>query len=457
MKSLKLLFILAIFIISCEKIKTDEVKTLPNANLKASTISGTGIFTVLSYNVAGLPEILSSATNRQYCSGIIGTKISNYDIVNMQEDFNYHAYIYATDTHPYRTATSGGAAFGSGLNTVSNFPFSDDIDRVTWSNCSGTSSNPCLTPKGFTWLRMRLAEGVYVDVYNIHTNAGTEAADETARAANINQLVAYIQANSAGNAILIFGDSNCRYTRSDDNIRNILSGLSTQDSWVQLIKGGIPPTLGADAIVCADTSVILTDFSCEVVDKIFYRGNNFITFTPLVYSAEDAVFRYGNGYMLSDHRPAYTKFKYTLSSNLSFSDQFGGPHGTSYNDVNSIPSNPKLSKIGIRTGSRVDQVNLTLTNGTAFAHGGTGGTANSLTMSTGEYVNSVTMCSGKYSGNTRVFYVKFTTSLGRTLSGGSTTSTSVTYTAPSGWQIVGFHGRSGDALDKMGVIYAPVN
>jgi hypothetical protein len=75
-------------------------------------------------------------------------------------------------------------------------------------------------------------------------------------------------------------------------------------------------------------------------------------------------------------------------------------------------------------------------------------------MNSGEYVKSVTMNSGSYNGNTRVFYIKFTTSSGRTLSGGSTTSSSVTYTAPTGWKIVGFHGRSGDALDKMGVIYA---
>jgi hypothetical protein len=67
------------------------------------------------------------------------------------------------------------------------------------------------------------------------------------------------------------------------------------------------------------------------------------------------------------------------------------------------------------------------------------------------------MNSGSYNGNTRVFYAKFTTNLGRTLSGGATTGSTVTYTAPAGWQIVGFHGRCGDELDKAGVIYARVN
>jgi endonuclease/exonuclease/phosphatase family metal-dependent hydrolase len=451
MKKLSLFTVIMalISIIGCQKDQhSPSLKDV--SKLKAAV---TATFTVLSYNVAGLPQALSSAPNRELYTPIIGQKISAYDIVNVQEDFNYHAALYANDTHPYRTATSGGAAIGDGMNTVSNFPFSDDLVRVKWSSCNGTD---CLTPKGITWIRMRLAEGVYLDVYNVHTNAGDATADLAARRANIDQLVAYINTNSNGNAFLIFGDTNCRYTRDGDNIRNILTGTGALDSWVQLIKGGTPPALGSATLGCSDLTTVLTSFDCEVVDKIFYRGNNFINLTPLVYTSPDANFRYTDGTALSDHRPAYTKFQYTLSTTLKLSDQFGGPHGTSYNDVNILPNNPIVSILGIRTGSRVDQINIMLNNGTWLTHGGYGGTYKSLTLNSGEYVKSVTMNSGQYNGNTRVFYIKFTTSSGRTLSGGSTTSSSVTYTAPTGWKIVGFHGRSDAALDKMGVIYAPI-
>ncbi|NNN30232.1 endonuclease, partial [Streptomyces sp. S3(2020)] len=77
-----------------------------------------GTFSVLSYNVAGLPEAISSApTPRESSTTTIGQRKAPYDIVHAQEDFNYHAYLYAADTaHPYRTATSGGAGIGSGLN-----------------------------------------------------------------------------------------------------------------------------------------------------------------------------------------------------------------------------------------------------------------------------------------------------------------------------------------------------
>src|SRR5690242_6918971 len=93
----------------------------------------TGDFTALAYNVAGLPEVLSSAsTDRKSSSVEIGKRLSPYDIVHVEEDFNYHAYLYAGDTtHPYRTPTSGRVPFGSGLNTLSKYAYDDgDFERV---------------------------------------------------------------------------------------------------------------------------------------------------------------------------------------------------------------------------------------------------------------------------------------------------------------------------------------
>ncbi len=132
--------------------------TVAAATPAAAATSGS--FNVLTYNVAGLPESLSSAsTPRDTSTTAIGTRIAPYDIVNVQEDFNYHAYLYSTDTHPYRTATSGGAGIGSGLNTVSDYAWDgDDFERIGWNSCQ-IDSGDCLTPKGFTFMRERLSEG----------------------------------------------------------------------------------------------------------------------------------------------------------------------------------------------------------------------------------------------------------------------------------------------------------
>src|ERR1041384_3377513 len=61
---------------------------LPPATAVAAPAGGT--FSVLSYNVAGLPEGLSSG-NPRVNTPIIGQRIRPYDVVHVQEDFNYHA------------------------------------------------------------------------------------------------------------------------------------------------------------------------------------------------------------------------------------------------------------------------------------------------------------------------------------------------------------------------------
>ena len=91
-------------------------------------------------------------------------------MTDVSKDFNYHAYIYETDNHPYRTATSGGVPFGSGLNTVANFDWTT-FNRIKWDACN-LNSGDCLTPKGFSFMRLQLAEGIEVDLYNLHADAG---------------------------------------------------------------------------------------------------------------------------------------------------------------------------------------------------------------------------------------------------------------------------------------------
>ncbi|MHC5902325.1 jacalin-like lectin [Streptomyces sp. S6] len=407
-----------------------------------------GTFNVLTYNVAGLPEPLSSskpATN----TPLISPRLGAYDIVNVQEDFNYHAALYANDDHAYRTPTSGGVPFGDGLNTLSDLPF-EDFERVKWGKCTGTN---CLTPKGFSLARVRIAEGVFVDLYNVHTNADDSEDALAARRANVTQLSDFIRANSAGNAVIVMGDTNTRYTRSGDNIRTLTSANGLTDAWVQLVKGGTAPTQGADALVCPTSAPPQT---CEVVDKVLYRGSELVKLSATRYSNDWAKFLDSAGGNLSDHFPHTVDFSYTLNSSLRASDFIGGPHGTAFNDADDLPSAPAPRTLTLRGASRLDAVSLTLSNGTTLTHGGTGGTATSLTLAAGEHLTSVKLTQGQKDGRTRIFSAAFGTDKGRSLSAGTATSDTRTFTAPAGWQIAGFTGRSGDEVDKLGVIYAPI-
>lgn len=564
----------------------EEEMSSAESSMRSGRVSGPGSFSVLTYNVAGLPAFLSSG-NPEENTGPIGQLIRDYDIVHVQEDFNYHATLYANDDHPHRTPTSGGIPFGDGLNTLSNFPYSD-FQRIKWNDCNGTD---CLTPKGFTVARIRITEGMYIDFYNAHPNAGSGEANWSARRSNITQLKNFINDFSKGNAVILMGDLNCRYTRSEDNVRE-LATLGLNDAWVELVKGGAAPAAGSPALVC-DNDIRYGDAQCEIVDKILYRGNNYIKLTATAFSYEEDRFRDANGDMLSDHRPVYVDFDYELSDDLRLSDQFGGPHGDSFTDIGRIQGTPNVQSIFLRAGSRLDQVGITLGSGSGYvqlqnrgtdlyldgmgrtnngascgqwagtpsnnaqwalqpfdgsyyrlqnrgtgmfldglgytsngavcgmwsnstsdnaqwtlelfdgnyyriqnratglyldgmgrtsngatagqyantgdpnaqwdvigslpvSHGGNGGTYQELTLQNGEYVTEVTLNSGKHNDRTRIFRAEFRTNLNRTLMGGSQTSNTVTYTAPSGWQIVGFHGRAGGEVDKLGVIYTPV-
>ncbi|KAF2646284.1 endonuclease/Exonuclease/phosphatase [Massarina eburnea CBS 473.64] len=421
------------------------------AALSAPATSGT--FNILSFNVAGLPDILNNNEvpgDKTTNTARIGSLFSqyNYSLIHVQEDFNYHATLYEGDDHPYRTATSGGVPFGSGLNSLSLFDWVD-LERTKWDTCSNASGADCLTPKGFTFMRLRVSEGVYVDAYNLHADAGTEADDLTARAANLRQVSAHIETYSAGNAVLVFGDTNSRYTRTADVPTVFITSNGMTDAWVELAKGGVIPTVES---LCDNPS---TTTACEIVDKVWYRASPALTLKASTFQYAGTKFLQTNGSILSDHNPVLVDFKWSLSNTLRISDFVGGPHSDYYNDLPTLSaiSSPKASAITLRGANRLDAASISLSSGQTFTHGGTGGTASTLTLTSGERLVSATICQGKYNDATRIFYMEIKTSTGRTVSAGKTTTDCATRSAEDGWGIVGFTGRSGDEIDRVALIY----
>ncbi|KAF8710913.1 Jacalin-like lectin domain, partial [Rhizoctonia solani] len=384
---------------------------VPMVELGSRASAASGTFNVLSMNVAGLPEILNGngeSGDKTTNTMLIGQEFAkyNYGVIHIQEDFNYHATLYQYDTHPYRTTTSGGVPFGSGLNTLSSYNWID-FSRIKWDTCSNASESDYLTPKRFTFMRLRIDEGVYIDFINLHADAGTEVGDEAARTANIKQ--------------------------------------------VQAI-GGAAPTAGSDALVCPNG--VPASVECEVVDKVFFRGSNVINLKSNGFFYDTAKFLSTDLATLTDHNPIRVEFAWSLASTLRQSDLYGGPHGTWFNDFPSLASSPEVASVTLRGASRLDGIAIRLTSGTSLSHGGTGGTAYSISLSSGETITSVKLCWGQYSSQTRNFYALITTSAGRTVSAGTTTSDCATVAAPSGFGVVGTYGQSGDEMDQLGFIYS---
>lgn len=282
------------------------VIVLTACNKDALLAPSEGTISVLTYNVAGLPQGINADQFPVKHMPLISPLLNDYDVVNIQEDFAYHDILYKDITLPYKSKYVANQVFGDGLNTVSKIPFVN-FKRIKWNQCNGTD---CLTPKGFTYSRLRFDDDVFIDLYNVHCNAGSDNADYAARRNNITQLCNYIQANSDGNAIILMGDFNCRYTRIQDNIRKVDS-LGLKDVWVELMRNNVLPTQDGNSLT--NCSPDATNPTCEVVDKIFYRSSSKITLRAVRYQLDDPKFYDDEGEPLSDHRPMFATFTYKIA------------------------------------------------------------------------------------------------------------------------------------------------
>ncbi|MGJ1445592.1 endonuclease/exonuclease/phosphatase family protein [Sphingobacterium spiritivorum] len=273
--------------------RSDKVAAASILELPASNA---GSFSVLTYNIAGLPEPISSAvTPRASSIADIGMKINRYDVVNVQEDFNYNRELYNNgNEHPFRTETMGKVPFSDGLNTLSKYPISD-VQRIRWKDCTGAD---CLTPKGFSVVSLQLAKDVFVDLYNIHANAQDTPDAAVARGKNMDQLASFIKEHSKDKAILLMGDFNAHYSFELDNVRNFIKETRMIDTWVYLENKGIVPHI--DPMYSAgDILAIRKDR--ESIDKIMFRNSAGLHFIPESYVIENRLFTDRSGLPLSDH------------------------------------------------------------------------------------------------------------------------------------------------------------
>lgn len=416
----------------------------------AEAASSNQTFRVLSLNVAGLPGIISSSdpsTNTTKMSPLL----NNYDIVSVQEDFAYHSDLISQVNHPYITPHSGNVPVGDGMNFLSNFPLYETT-RYTWNDRSGFISNGAdqMTPKGILYSSVEIEPGFFVDIYNIHTDAGDDEGSYNARRSNMLQLGELIKQRSVGKAVIVIGDTNSRYTREQDNFETaVLNACGLTDPWIDLVRNGVVPEDG-DALMDSDHR---NSASNEVVDKIWYRSGRNVELNAIHYALLETEFMDENGEQLSDHYPITATFEYSLNNEIKTSETFGGGGGEAFSFLETM-GDDYPSRVSIRSGSRLDNISFTYGDNIATV-GGTGGTYQELNLRENEYIVSMEVCKEKKSlfGTYRISYVKFTTNLGNTLAGGTKGSNTNTFTAPEGYSIVGVHGFSGDEIDRLGAIY----
>jgi hypothetical protein len=290
-----------------------EVPLLPSGELLA-----------LTYNVAGLPEILSGSMpseNTPYISPLL----NDYDLVLVQEDWQtpdpnplllevYHDVLAAQAKHPYRStpaplplgvplpfALPGNsrppAIMSDGLNEFSRFPFGP-LTRVKWTGCFGGldkndhGDSDCLANKGFMTATHTLNPGVEVDVYALHAEAGSSDEDQRLSAEDFRQLGAYIKEHSAGHAVIVGGDMNLHVDTEPADLviwRQFLTTAGLKDV--------------CDTLACG--------VDAREIDKFAYRSGDKVGVEPLTHHFEREKFVRPDGAPLSDHLALAVRFRWT--------------------------------------------------------------------------------------------------------------------------------------------------
>ncbi|MBN2624461.1 MAG: endonuclease/exonuclease/phosphatase family protein [Acidimicrobiales bacterium] len=278
-----------------------------------------GEVSVLTYNVAGLPQEISTENPEEHIP-LISPLLNEYDIVLTQEDFDwwqgvagtldfvhYHERLRAEATHEYRSEPHPGPEavgldpdsrplqIGDGLGVLSRLPFTGNT-RVPWTGCFGgfdTSDGgaaDCLAMKGFAMVTLTLADGVEVDLYTLHAEAGGTDEDQRLQAQDFDELATFIEDHSAGRAVIIGGDTNLH---TDDSHPDAERGADTE-IWESFLERTDLADACTAATRCAEPGSI---------DKIAYRSGSGVKLAATSHDMPRERFTAPDGDDLSDHPP----------------------------------------------------------------------------------------------------------------------------------------------------------
>ena len=309
------------------EVAADTTTTTAPAATTTTVPQRSGEIVALSYNVAGLPEILSGSRPAEFTPQI-APLLNDYDLVLLQETWRtpdpnplaplrvYHEILEEASEHPYRSEpkplplgsdpSRPEALVSDGLNRFSDVPF-DPVERMAWSECFGGSdqsdggSGDCLSQKGFSVASTTLDDGVVVDVYNLHLEAGGTDEDQRISRGQAHQLTEFINSRSTGRPLIVGGDFNLHTDpeQADD----------PDEAWdlesfrIILEEAGLTDV--CEALACPEPGRI---------DKFLYRSSDELTIEPLAWNFETDVFVSADGEPLSDHDALAVTFGWTARS-----------------------------------------------------------------------------------------------------------------------------------------------
>ena len=282
----------------------------------SASAADSGTFSMVSFNVAGLPnwkamlgrDDTDVADNQTQIGRQLNAK--NADIILTQEDFGYHDSLVAELTgYRYKTNHTGGIPGGDGLNIFAHSAIYNET-RITWEKAYGVIDDGAdeMTPKGILYAVIDVGGGVLVDFYDIHADAYGDAGSKAARKDNFRQLAELINANKTGRPVIATGDFNISgHHRDDDGFTEILiEGAGLKDAWTELYNNGDYYDFSAAAATYGSDYWGVWDS----VEKYLYKDGEGVTIKPETFMYEWYRDGEDGSRNLSDHASAYAVFSY---------------------------------------------------------------------------------------------------------------------------------------------------
>ena len=306
-----------------------------------------GTFSIATLDVDGLPQkILVAKVNPDGPGGGGSVRIGRYlqkrgyDMVFMQEDFNYHEELTVPMEDDYHLDSWSGNVEIDGHQIdylhLQNHRFGCDglmgawqkgimltsVNNTPWAANFGKFSHSLdeMVTKGFRRYELTLPDGQQIVVYNMHMDAGDvaderegkDSLDHDARLKQWDQLREDILSRLDTRSVIVVGNTNSYYCRDQikSNFIDVIeaTGRATvHDAWVELQNGGKFPDFVSSIVNCEAEGNILE--SGEAPDKVLYINP---TDGPGIHAISyqlDTVGYLHDGKMLGDHYPVNVTFQ----------------------------------------------------------------------------------------------------------------------------------------------------
>ena len=296
-------------------------------------------FSIATLNVDGLPKKILVVNVNADGPGDAGTarigkylQKKGYDLVMLQEDFNYHNVlsVWLEDDYKMDEWTGDVGLDGAKIDFLhlQNHRFECDglmacwkndlqvtpTVRTPWTHNFGKFSheNDELITKGFRRYDATLRGGKHIVVYNMHMDAtldldeaeGKAAPDHDARMAQWAQLKEDVLQNLDSRPVIIVGDMNSLYGR-DEVKRDFIDAINesgrgkVSDVWVELQRNGVYPSERVTEATAGD----------ETLDKILYINPTMgTTIQPIAIDIDRDGYLH-DGKPLGDHYPVVATFQ----------------------------------------------------------------------------------------------------------------------------------------------------